>query len=113
MMSEHREHTIYCAFEDDRPNLEANMAENIFHITQRAAWLEAQREGYYRGDTLDTEGFVHCSTREQVVWVANQRFRGQAGLVLLVIDIEKLEPALRYERAEAGELFPHIYGSLN
>ena len=89
------------------------MADQIFHITQRAAWLDAQRDGHYRGDTLDTEGFIHCSTREQVVWVANQRFRGQDGLVLLVIDMGKVEPAIRYESAEAGELFPHIYGPLN
>lgn len=89
------------------------MAEQIFHITQRAAWLDAQRDGHYRGDTLDTEGFIHCSTREQVVWVANQRFRKEDGLVLLVIDIGKVGPAIRYESAEAGELFPHIYGPLN
>ena len=89
------------------------MAEQVFHITQRSAWLDAQRGGYYRGDTLDTEGFIHCSTREQVVWVANQRFREADGLVLLVIDTGKVEPAIRYESAEAGELFPHIYGPLN
>lgn len=89
------------------------MAEHIFHITQRAVWLDAQRDGPYRGDTLDTEGFIHCSTREQVVWVANQRFQKQDGLVLLVIDTGKVEPAIRYESAEGGELFPHVYGPLN
>jgi len=99
--------------QSDWPSLEANTVEQIFHITQRSAWLDAQRDGHYRGDTLDTEGFIHCSTREQVVWVANQRFRDVDGLVLLVIDINQVKPAIRYESVEEGELFPHIYGPLN
>jgi uncharacterized protein (DUF952 family) len=53
--------------------------------------------------------------------VANTFYRGQDGLVLLVIDPSKLAPALKWEppaepeptHAREGELFPHIYGPLN
>lgn len=85
----------------------------IFHITTPEAWTEALEVGAYHGDTLATEGFIHCSTAGQVARVANARFRGWADLVLLCISTERLAPDLRYEPAEAGELFPHIYGPLN
>ena len=88
------------------------MINPILHITTRAAWNAAQQGGEYRGDTLDTEGFIHCSTPQQVVRTANRFFRGQPDLVLLVIDPAKLHADLRYEAAD-GDLFPHIYGPLN
>ena len=90
----------------------------VYHIAQRTTWEQAQMVGEYRGDTLDTEGFIHCSTVQQVIPVANSYYAGQHGLVLLCIDESKLQVDLRYEApagpAEGSEnLFPHIYGPLN
>jgi len=86
----------------------------IFHITKREAWERAKGAGSYRPEMFPTEGFIHCSTREQVVQVADARFRGQTGLVLLSIDIDQVVPEIRYENLEGGQqLFPHIYGELN
>jgi uncharacterized protein (DUF952 family) len=49
-----------------------------------------------------------------VIQVANVRFRGQPGLVLLSIDTDKVTAEIRYENLEGGEqMFPHIYGALN
>ena len=60
------------------------------------------------------EGFIHCSTRDQVIQVANARFRGQSGLVLLLIDSDKVTAEIIDENLEGGpQLFPHIYGELN
>ena len=85
----------------------------IVHITTQAAWQEAQSSGVYVGDTLATDGFIHCSTPAQVIQVANERFRGQPGLVLLCMVEERLSSELRYEDCYAsGEAFPHIYGPL-
>ena len=86
----------------------------IFHITQRIEWEEAVRAGEYRAASLNDQGFIHCSTPEQVVQVANFFFGGQWGLVLLCIEVGELEAKVRYENCEGGEdLFPHIYGSIN
>ena len=86
----------------------------IFHITSREAWERAKPTGAYRPDAFAAEGFIHCSTREQVVRVADARFRGQSGLVLLCIDTAKVAAEIVYENLEGGpELFPHIYGQLN
>jgi len=86
----------------------------IFHITKRIEWEEAVRAGEYRAASLSDEGFIHCSTPKQVVRVANVLFAGQWGLVLLCIDVEKLQAEVRYENCEGGaDRFPHVYGSIN
>ena len=86
----------------------------IFHITTRKAWDGAAPEGIYRTATFPIEGFIHCSTQDQVIQVANVRFRGQTGLVLLSIDSDNVSAEIVYENLEGGQqLFPHIYGPLN
>ena len=86
----------------------------ILHITTRDDWEAAQAKGDYRLNTLATEGFIHCSTPQQVLGPANEFYRGRSDLVLLVIDPARLEAKLIYEDLyEAGFLFPHIYGPLN
>ena len=94
----------------------------IFHIARSEAWAgrdagvssEDQAAGSYRPEMFPIEGFVHCSRRDQVVKVADVRFRGQKGLVLLCIDTDKVTAEIRYENLEGGrELFPHIYGEIN
>jgi uncharacterized protein (DUF952 family) len=86
----------------------------IFHITTRETWDEAARAGEYRGDTLETEGFIHCSEQHQVADVANARFAGRKDLILLCIEPSKVRAEIRYEDATDGQgTFPHIYGPLN
>lgn len=86
----------------------------IFHITARETWERAAPGGTYRPEAFPAEGFIHCSTPAQVVRVADARFRGRGGLVLLAIDTGRVGPEIVYENLEGGpELFPHIYGGLN
>ena len=84
----------------------------IYHIATRADWERSKSTGWYRADTLDSEGFIHCSAEHQVLAVANSLFRGRGDLVLLCIDDSKLNSELRWERSE-GTVFPHVYGPLN
>ena len=95
---------------------------NLVHIASRLAWDEAARLGRYAPPSLDTEGFIHCSSAEQASAVASSFYRGRRGLVLLVIDPRRLTSLLKWEPAAQGSpppglpadsLFPHIYGSLN
>lgn len=86
----------------------------ILHITTPAAWERALSAGAYTTPTLASEGFIHCSEPRQVARVANARFRGRTGLVLLEIDPARVGNEIKYENLEGGaELFPHIYGPLN
>jgi [acyl-carrier-protein] S-malonyltransferase len=94
-------------------SLEEPPAPVIYHITKRDVWEAAKAEGAYRGDTLESEGFIHCSRTEQVVGVANERFRARGGLVVLRIEAAKVAQEIKYEAAENGQKYPHIYGPLN
>jgi len=84
----------------------------IYHIAPASSW--SPDDGSYRGDTLDTQGFIHCSTADQLVTVANQFFHGRADLLVLVIDETRVRSEVIYENLEGGtDPFPHIYGPLN
>ena len=94
----------------------------IYHITTRQAWYEAQQRGEYRAESLESEGFIHCSTQTQVLPVAEKYYQGQQDNLLLVIDPIRLTSELRWEPPSGGapppgvpegELFPHIYGPIN
>ncbi|MFB2892508.1 DUF952 domain-containing protein [Aerosakkonemataceae cyanobacterium BLCC-F50] len=84
----------------------------ILHITQESQWEQAKLTGIYYNNTLDTEGFIHCSTIQQIERTANKFFANQTGLVLLCIESEKVPAEIKYE-AVGEEKFPHIYGALN
>jgi uncharacterized protein (DUF952 family) len=86
----------------------------ILHITSRAAWEQAAGSGEYRSDSLETEGFIHCSTRAQIPGVVSRFFAGQTDLVVLRIDESRVTAPVRRELArDIREEFPHIYGPLN
>ncbi|CAG0958850.1 hypothetical protein ANAEL_00503 [Anaerolineales bacterium] len=93
----------------------------IFHITSKVEWLAARERGEYIAPSLQSEGFIHCSTEKQVLHVANAFYRGRTDLVLLQIDEAKLNSELKWE-PPAGppapghfptNLFPHIYGPIS
>lgn len=86
----------------------------IYHITTQENWNKAQEIGEYTFCALNTEGFIHCSTVDQYVTVANNFFKGTQGLILLKINEDIVKPNVIYENLEGGsENFPHIYGPLN
>lgn len=90
---------------------------NILHITSRAEWQQAQRDGAYRAPSLDQIGYIHFSKPEQVLVVANSFYRGTPELVLLVVEPARLVADLRYEppdeAPDSSQRFPHLYGALN
>jgi uncharacterized protein (DUF952 family) len=94
----------------------------IYHITSRTAWNQARQRGDYRAESLETEGFIHCSTDQQVIPVAEKYYKDQKDLILLVIEPDRLTSDLRWEPPSEGSLppgvpegalFPHIYGPIN
>lgn len=94
----------------------------IYHITSRTEWNEAGKHDDYRAPSLETEGFIHCSTISQVLPVAEKYYSGQSGLLLLVIDETLLSSDLKWEPPSGGapppgvpegDSFPHIYGPIN
>lgn len=96
----------------------------IYHITTETEWLKAEEKGAYTTPTLESEGFIHCSTREQVPQVANAFYLDIPELVLLCIDEAILTSEIKWEppahpnddttsRPTDEALFPHVYGLIN
>lgn len=86
----------------------------IYHITSKQAWEKAKQQGYYSADSLEKEGFIHCSKKEQINGVLERYYQGAKDLLVLTIDPGKLKHSLLYELAPSvHEEFPHIYGTVN
>ncbi len=97
------------------------MEEKLYHIAAAADWEAARRRGYYAPASLEAEGFIHCSRRDQVLAVAETFYARRRDLILLRIDPNRLSAPLRWEAPAGGlpvglgaeDRFPHIYGPLN
>lgn len=97
----------------------------IYHLLSRAAWQEARQTGFYRPPSLQKEGFIHFSQKEQILSVANAFYHAQTDLLLLTVQTESLQAGLRFEAPihpsgaasapvpDQKTLFPHLYGPLN
>lgn len=40
----------------------------IYSIISRAVWEQVSKQSVYAPDSLETDGFIHCSTKEQIPW---------------------------------------------
>lgn len=94
----------------------SNPTDRVLHMAPELAWRQAADQGSdanYRDPSLDAEGFIHCSTAEQLLIPANERFAGRDDLVILVIDLTKVPSKTVFEDCyESGHAFPHIYGPI-
>ena len=94
----------------------------ICHITTKAAWQAANGTGQFRSPEYADHGFIHCSTPDQIVLIANAFFAGRFDLVLLVIDPARLTSEVRWEPPHGASrlpgftqnaVFPHVYGPID
>lgn len=83
----------------------------IYHLVPKTDW-ESIAPGSYQAESLTTEGFIHCSNRDQVEWVANQFYSSQTNLLVLKIDAARLTSPLRDEDPGVGRRYPHVYGAI-
>src|SRR4051794_2728908 len=81
----------------------------LFHIASRTAWENPP----YEPASLAEEGFVHFSTADQYLRVADARFKGVEDLVLLVVDENQTGPWKYEDSDNPGDLSPPLYGPLD
>jgi uncharacterized protein (DUF952 family) len=86
----------------------------IYHMLPRSIWKAQPPDQPYRGDTLASEGFIHCTDDlDLLVKVANRFYRSETGdFVILRIAPVQVTAEIKWEAAD-GAVFPHIYGPLN
>ncbi|MEF8790489.1 MAG: DUF952 domain-containing protein [Haloarculaceae archaeon] len=79
------------------------------HVLERDRWEAV--EDAYRPESLDSEGFVHFSTVDSILAVAQYGHADADDPVLLVVDPAELDAEVRYEETPSGA-FPHVHGPL-
>ena len=86
----------------------------IYHLIPPADWEKVLEKGQikYKPQSLKTEGFIHCSTEEQLFESAELHFAEHEELVVLCIVDKWIKTKLKWEEGRNQELFPHIYGYL-
>jgi uncharacterized protein (DUF952 family) len=82
----------------------------IFHLVTPKRWQKALVEGRYSPESLKTEGFIHCSTWDQLLETANLYFEGEEELVVTFIIEKHVKKTLVWEKSRNDQDFPHLYG---
>ncbi|GJM68570.1 hypothetical protein HMSSN036_07860 [Paenibacillus macerans] len=86
----------------------------ILHCLQQTTWEEVKDRLYYGKQSIERDGFIHCSSIE-TFWRVAPNFKDMhEPLLLLCIDTAKVEAPIKWEdNGNYGQVYPHIYGELN
>jgi len=85
----------------------------IYHIVLPEVWEKFKDEKFYEAESLQSEGFIHCSFAEQIEGVLQRYYKDAAKVLILTIETEKLMSELVNESSTGGEIYPHVYGEIN
>ena len=91
------------------------MNQEIFHVALIRDLDKARSSGFYESASLESEGFIHCATKDQLPGVLERYFQDVVDFEIVEIQSHKLDKALQpvFENTSGGtELFPHIYGPI-
>ena len=85
----------------------------IFKIIDVDEWQKVRESDTYSGSSKDIEdGFIHFSGEDQVKGTLEKYYSKQENLILLKVETLKLDHLI-WEQASDGNMFPHLYSSLD
>jgi len=85
----------------------------VYKICPKLEWHECKKKGQLTGSKKDLEdGYIHFSGKDQVEGTLKKFYTNQKDLILLKVDTLKLDNLL-WEQASDGNMFPHLYSSLD
>ncbi|GJL93197.1 DUF952 domain-containing protein [Hyphococcus sp.] len=86
----------------------------VYRLVSSAEWRIAQHSGVIPLRDIDErDGYIHLSTREQVLETAKLHFSGADDLIAIQIPLSLLGDDIKFELApKRGDQFPHFYGAL-
>ena len=85
----------------------------IYKICTKSELLDAKSKNQFKGSKNDLkDGYIHFSGEEQVKGTLKKFYSNQKDLFLLKVDTLKLEQLI-WEQASDGNMFPHLYSSLD
>lgn len=85
----------------------------IYHIVLPEIWKHFEDKEFYDAESLQSEGFIHCSYQEQLDAVVQRYYSAASRVFILTIDTDKLSSKLVEEPSTNNEIYPHIYGPIN
>jgi uncharacterized protein (DUF952 family) len=85
----------------------------IYHVVLPEIWEKYKEEYEYEAESLQTEGFIHCSYRNQLEDVLERYYKNAPNVLILHINPHLLTSKLIAEPSTGGEIYPHIYGKIN
>ena len=89
-------------------------SKTIYKICSKEEWEISCSTGCFEGAAIDLiDGYIHFSTAAQVRQTARLHFKEHEGLVLVAVEAKRLGGNLKWEAARGGELFPHLYDTLD
>jgi len=91
--------------------MSAHDETHVYKLLTGADWQAACGMGVTCTELDERDGYVHLSTRAQVVGTARLHFAGAEGVRLLRFDVGDLPP-LKWEPSRGGQMFPHLYAPL-
>jgi uncharacterized protein (DUF952 family) len=85
----------------------------VYKICTKSEWKDVKNKGQLKGSKKDLEdGYIHFSVEDQVEGTLKKFYSNQKDLILLKIDTLKLDHLI-WEQASDGNMFPHLYSSLD
>lgn len=85
----------------------------IYHILPKVEWENFQKIGEYAPLSLRKDGFIHASTKNQILPTANRIYKGKTNLIVIEIDTYKIPAKILFEYSKGSqENHPHIYGKI-
>jgi uncharacterized protein (DUF952 family) len=85
----------------------------IFKIIDFDEWQKVKQSETYLGSSKDiADGYIHFSGEDQVKGTLEKYYSKQENLVLLKVETLKLDHLI-WEQASDGNMFPHLYSSLD
>jgi uncharacterized protein (DUF952 family) len=90
----------------------AELTQSVFHLATLEQWADAQARGFVAPPSLEAEGFIHCSTEEQLAGTIERHFAGVDQLCLLRLDTESFGEQLIWEESRPGQVYPHVYRAI-
>ena len=85
----------------------------IYKICTKSELNDAKNKQKFEGSKKDLDdGFIHFSGEEQVKETLKKYYSNQKDLLLLKVDTLKLDHLI-WEQASDGNMFPHLYSSLD
>ncbi|MEP6903081.1 MAG: DUF952 domain-containing protein [Actinomycetota bacterium] len=85
----------------------------IYHIVLPAVWEKFKDEYEYEAKSLRSEGFIHCSYRNQLDEVLTRYYKNAGKVLILHINLHYLTADFAAEPSTNREIYPHIYGKIN